>query len=108
MVSITFESVPAGAAVFLDNVDTLLITPVTLDVSEGVHTYILRIIPKYEDTIGQISVISGNSYTLVANLKETTATMQQTFYNSMVKIGWYSFVVGTLGLFISLLKPKRK
>lgn len=108
MVSITFESVPAGAAVLLDNIDTLMITPVTLDIAEGSHTYILRIAPRYEDISGQIHVIAGLSYTLIATMKETTITMQQAFNNSMVKIGWSSFVIGTLGLIILLLKqPKR-
>ena len=106
MVSITFESVPAGAAVFLDNTDYGVITPVTLDIDEGGHTYILRITPRYEDIAGQVTVIAGLSYTLIATMKETTIAMQKAFNDSMVRIGWYSFIVGATSLFIGMLKKK--
>jgi len=106
MVSITFESVPAGAAVFLDNEDTLMITPVTLDIGEGGHTYILRITPRYEDIAGQVTVIADLSYTLIATMKETTIAMQQAFNNSMVKIGWCSFFIGATSLIIGMLKKR--
>jgi len=106
MVSITFESVPTGAAVFLDNTDYGVITPVTFDIDEGSHTYILRIAPRYEDIAGQISVIAGLSYTLIATMKETTIAMQQAFNNSMVKIGWCSFFIGATSLIIGMLKKR--
>jgi len=106
MVEVNFETVPAGAAVFLDNIDTGFITPVTLDITEGSHTYILRITPRYEDISGQISVLAGNAYTIIATLKETTIAMQQAFNDSMIKIGWCSFFVGATALFIGILKKR--
>jgi len=106
MVEVNFETVPAGAAVYVDNLDYDIITPVTLDIAEGSHTYILRITPRYEDITGQISVLAGNSYTIIATLKETTIAMQKAFNDSMVRIGWYSFIVGATSLFIGMLKKK--
>ena len=106
MVEVNFETVPAGASVFVDNIDYDIITPTTLDLAEGPHTYILRIAPRYEDISGQISVLAGNSYTIIATLKETTIAMQQAFNDNMVKIGWYSFFVGATSLFIGMLKKR--
>jgi len=106
MVEVNFETVPAGAAVYVDNLDYDVITPITLDLAEGPHTYILRITPRYEDISGQISVLAGNAYTIIATLKETTIAMQQAFNDNMVKIGWCSFFVGATALFIGIIKKR--
>ena len=106
MVEVNVETMPLGASVFVDNIDYDIITPTTLDLAEGPHTYILRIAPRYEDISGQISVLAGNSYTIIATLKETTIAMQQAFNDNMVKIGWYSFIIGASSLLVGLLKKK--
>ncbi len=85
----------------------LKITPVTLDIAEGTHTYMLRL-NRYEDISGQISVVAGNIYTLEAVMKETTVAMQQQFNERLVQLGWAGLVVAAVGLLIGLLQSRRK
>ncbi len=107
MVSIIFQTSPLGAEVFLDSANTLKITPVTLGIAEGAHTYMLRL-NRYEDINGQISVVAGNIYTLEAVMKETTIAMQQQFNERLVQLGWAGLAVAVVGIFLSLLQSRKK
>jgi hypothetical protein len=106
MVSLTFQTTPAGAEVFLDSADTLKITPVTFDIAEGTHDYLLRL-DGYEDIGGVITVVAGNDYTLEVVMKETSVSMQQAFNNQMIQLGWAGLVVATVGIIIALMGRKK-
>ena len=107
MVNLTFQTFPPGAVVYLDSADTGKITPVTLDVAEGLHTYMLRL-NRYEDLSGEITVITGFAYVLEAVMKETTIAMQQQFNEKFVQLGWAGVAVAAVGIFISLLVSVKK
>jgi hypothetical protein len=106
MVSLTFQTKPAGAVVFLDSADTLKITPVTFDIAEGIHDYVLRL-NRYEDVGGTITVIAGNDYTLEAVMKETSVSMQQQFNNQMMQLGWAGLAVAAVGILITLMRSRK-
>jgi len=105
MVSITFQTTPPGARVFMDSADTLNITPVTLDIVEGSHIYMLRL-NGYEDINGMVTIITGNNYVLEAIMKETSIQHTQALYKQMIGLGWASLVVASIGIIIRI-KQKR-
>ncbi len=106
MVSLTFQTTPPGAEVYLDSADTLKITPVTFEIAEGTHDYLLRL-DGYEDLGGTITVVAGNDYILDAILKETSVSVQQQFNDRMVILGWAGLAITTVGLIIALVGRKR-
>jgi len=107
MVSLTFQTLPPGAVVFLDSADTGKITPVTLDIVEGIHTYMLRL-NRYEDVSGDVTVVAGYSYLLQAVMKETIIAMQQQFNEKLVQLGWAGVAIAAVGIFISLLTRSKR
>ncbi len=107
MVSLTFQTTPPGAEVYLDSADTLKITPVTFDIAEGTHDYLLRL-DGYEDIGDTVTLVAGNDYILNVVLKETSVSMQQQFDDRMVMLGWAGLAVVTIGLFIALIQGRKK
>ena len=107
MVSLTFQTSPPGAEVFLDSADTLKITPVTFEIAEGTHDYLLRL-NGHEDLGGMITVVAGNSYILEAVMKETSVSMQQQFNSQMIQLGWAGLAVAAVGIFIALMQGRKK
>ncbi len=106
MVSIIFQTSPPGAGVYLDSMDTLKITPVTIDIDEGDHTYMLRL-TGYQDIAGQFTVTAGNSYVLNAVMQSTDVSMQQQFNENLVQLGWAGVAVAAVGIVISLIISMR-
>lgn len=107
MVSLTFQTTPAGAEVYLDSADTLKITPVTFEIAEGTHDYLLRL-RGYEDFGGTITVVAGNSYNLEAVMQETSESVQQQFNEKMIQLGWAGVAIATAGIFIALIQGMKK
>jgi hypothetical protein len=106
MVNLTFQTTPPGVEVYLNSVDTLKITPVTFDVAEGTHDYLLRL-DGHEDISGTITVVAGNSYTLDAVMVEISS-MQQQFNKQMVTLGWVGLAVAAVGIFIALFQGRKR
>lgn len=106
MVSLTFQTIPAGAGVFIDSADTLKITPVTFEIAEGTHDYLLRL-RGYDDLGGMITVVVGNNYTLEAVMKETLESVQQQFNSQMIQLGWAGLAVAVMGILIALVGRRR-
>src|SRR3972149_1251992 len=70
--SIAFTSSPLGAKIFIDDVDTGLITPFTIgityiNISEDSHAYRL-ILPGYYDATGNVTVAGGQTSTVEETL----------------------------------------
>lgn len=107
MVSLTFQTTPAGAEVYLDSADTLKITPVTFEIAEGTHDYLLRL-NGHEDLGGKITVVAGNSYLLEAVMKETLESVQQAFNSQMIQLGWAGLAVAAVGILIALIQSRKK
>jgi uncharacterized protein YjfI (DUF2170 family) len=107
MVELTFQTTPPGAEVFLDSADTLKITPVTFDIFEGTHDYLLRM-NRYEDLGGTITVVAGNSYILEAMMQETSVSTQQQFNEKMIQLGWAGVAIATIGIIIALMQSRKK
>ena len=69
--NITFNTIPIGAKIFLDNVDTGLITPYTItNILEGTHSYILRL-ADYHDYSGSTTVVGGETTSITTTLLPT-------------------------------------
>ena len=106
MVSLTFQTTPPGAEVYLDSADTLKITPVTFEIAEGTHDYLLRL-DGFEDIGGTVTLVAGNDYILDAVLKETSVSTQQQFNKQMVQLGWVGLAVAAVGILIALMGRKK-
>ncbi len=106
MVSLTIQTTPPGAEVFLDSADTLKITPVTFEIAEGTHDYLLRL-DRYEDIGGKVTVVAGNSYTLDAMMQQTSVSVQQQFNDRMVMLGYAGLAVAAVGLIIALVGRRK-
>lgn len=107
MVNLTFQTSPPGAQIYLNSADTGKITPVTLDIAEGTHTYMIRL-NRYEDLSGEITVVAGFGYVLDAIMKETTIAMQQQFNEKLIQLGWAGVAVAAIGIFISLVASRKR
>lgn len=107
MVSVTFQTTPQGAEVFLDSADTLKITSVTLDIAEGPHTYMLRL-AGYEDIIRDFTVAAGYSYLLEATMTETTTAEQLKLNEKLVQLGWAGLAIATAGILVALMQVRKK
>ncbi len=105
MVSLTFQTTPPGAEVYLDSADTLKITPVTFEIAEGTHDYLLRL-DGFEDIGGKVTVVVGSDYTIEVVLKETSVSMQQQFNDRMVMLGYAGLAVAAVGILIALVGRK--
>lgn len=106
MVSLTFETTPVGAEVFLDSADTLKITPVTFEIAEGTHDYLLRL-DGYEDIGGTVTLVVGNDYILSSIMQETSVSTQQQFNDRMVMLGYAGLAVAIAGIIIALVGRKK-
>ena len=101
MVSLTFQTSPPGAEVFLDSADTLKITPVTFEIAEGTHDYLLRL-DGFEDIGGVVNLVAGSDYILNAIMQETSVSVQQEFNDRMVMLGYAGLAVAAVGIFIAM------
>lgn len=106
MVSLTFQTAPPGAEVYLDSADTLKITPVTFEIAEGTHDYLLRL-DGYEDIGGNVTVVAGNSYILNAVMQETSVSVQEQFNDRMVMLGYAGLAIAVVGILIALVGRKK-
>lgn len=109
MVSLDITTTPPGARVYLDNVDTLQITPVIFDLLEGQHSYLLRL-DGYVDISGTQDIAAGNYYKLDAVMQSTTVAMQQKFNEDLMALGYLGIAV-TVGLTVMswiFSKPAKK
>jgi len=106
MVSLTFQTTPPGAEVYLDSADTLKITPVTFEISEGTHDYLLRL-EEYEDLGGKVTLVAGSDYILDAIMQETSVSVQQQFNDRMVMLGYAGLAVAAVGILVALMGRKK-
>ena len=106
MVSLTFQTTPPGAEVFLDSADTLKITPVTFEITEGTHDYLLRL-EEYEDLGGKVTLVAGSDYILDAIMQETSVSVQQQFNDRMVMLGYAGLAVAAVGILVALMGRKK-
>ena len=106
MVSLTFQTTPPGAEVYLDSADTLKITPVTFEIAEGTHDYLLRL-DGYEDLGGKVTLVAGSDYILDAIMQETSVSVHQQFNDRMVMMGWAGLAIAAVGIFITLMGRKK-
>jgi len=83
-------SVPEGAKIFLNGVDTLLITPNTFTLDAGIHTYRLSL-NSYMDISGTVEVIDNQQTTLVI-------TMPDDFYNKIIILATATLSVSILAM----------
>ncbi len=84
-------SVPEGAKIFLDGVDTLLITPNTFTINSGIHNYRLSL-NSYLDISGTIDVIEAQQTNLVITLPDD-------FYNKLITISVAALGLSALSMF---------
>lgn len=68
------SSIPPGAKIFVDDIDTGLITPATIpDLDPGPHTIKLTLVG-YEDSISVVNIISGDTVVLDVTLSAISCT----------------------------------
>lgn len=88
-------SIPEGAQIFIDGMDTNLVTPTLTPfiLEPGFHSYVL-ILLNYESVFGQIILVDNETYTLAVTL---TSNMMQ-LYEKFVLIGAAALGVSILSL----------
>lgn len=86
-------TIPEGAKIFMDGIDTLKISPYTFTLEPTVHDYRLSL-NAYMDVHGSVDVIDNQQTNLVI-------TMPDDFYNKLI-------IISTLALGISVISMFRK
>lgn len=85
-------SIPEGAKIFLDRVDTTFITPHTFNpITAGVHNYRLSL-NSYLDISGTVEVIDNQQTNLVITLPDD-------FYNKLITISIAALGISVLSMF---------
>lgn len=106
MSNVQVNSIPNGALVYIDYIDTLQLTPALLTLTEGNHTYLLRL-PGYVDITGTIEVVAGNSYIVNAVMQSSIDVKQLQFNASLVKLGYVGLAVSIVAILLSTI-PRKK
>ncbi len=89
-------SIPEGADIYIDGMDIDLITPTLtpLILEAGTHNYLLTL-TNYESIYGTITLIDGETHTLIVSL----ASNMNKLYEKFVIIGAIALGVSVIALF---------
>ena len=86
-------SIPEGAKIFLDGVDTTFIAPYSfLELSGGIHKYRLSL-NSYLDIAGTVEVIENQQSTLVVTLPDD-------FYNKLITLTMVGLGLSVVAMFM--------
>ena len=86
-------SIPEGAKIFLDGVDTNFIAPHSfLDLTGGIHNYRLSL-NSYLDIAGTVEVIDNQQSTLVVTLPDD-------FYNKLITLTMVGLGLSVVAMFM--------
>ncbi len=107
MVKLDVVTVPPGVTIFLDSLDTLRITPASVDVSPGHHTYLLRL-EGYADLPGEFDVASGYEYILNAVLQDLSKIEEIKYSKQYAQAGWIAIGLTIDGSVIGYFIYNRK
>jgi hypothetical protein len=107
LANIDIISMPSGAQVFIDSTDTGKITPVSLDILPGDHTYLLRM-GGYVDIMNPITILAGNYYILNAMMQNSLDVAAQKYYGDIIKLYTASLAVAVVALIPIIFRKEKK
>lgn len=107
MVKLDVITIPPGATIFLDSLNTLKITPASVDVLPGQHTYLLRL-EGYADISGAFQAVSGYEYILNAVLQDLSQIEETKYSKQYAQVGWLTLGITIAGSVIGYLIYKKK
>ena len=106
MANIDITSTPPGANIYINSTDTFQVTPSSLDLLPGDHTYQLKL-TNYVDIIGNITITAGIYYILNVPLVNNLEEAAKNYYDNIIKLYAISIGIAVIALLPAIFRKSK-